>query len=303
MTTRRPAPPSLPFIEPLHPSEQEKPPAGDDWVHEIKWDGYRVQAHLTDGKATVYTRRGNDWTRQFGPLADAVAKLPVKRAIIDGEAVVLSDAGLADFHALRGALDGRSPRLRLYAFDLLMLDWEDLRELPLLERKARLQKLLSGVPSALVYVEHMTGDGAHILEHACRMGIEGIVPKRADSPYRSGRSAAWIKTKCERSDTFVVVGFDVEKAGRVHSLHVAWRKAAGLVYAGSVEIGIDDAIARELHDSLTPLRQARSPLPPPVKGVRPKWVEPRVLVEVAYPNVSEAGRLRHPKFRAIRDDD
>lgn len=148
----------------------------------------------------------------------------------------------------------------------------------------------------------MTGGGARILEHACRMGIEGIVSKRADSPYRSGRSTAWIKTKCERSDTFVVVGFDVEKPGRVHSLHLAWQKAAGLVYAGSVEIGIDDATARELHELLAPLRQPRSPLPGPVKGVRPKWVEPQVLVEVAFPNVSEAGRLRHPKFRGVRDD-
>lgn len=124
MPTRRAAKPSA-FIDPLELTEQEKPPTGADWVHEIKWDGYRVQAQLQDGNATIYTRRGNDWTRQFGPIADAVAKLPARRAIIDGEAVVLNEAGLADFHALRRELDGRSRRLRLQAFDLLAIDGED----------------------------------------------------------------------------------------------------------------------------------------------------------------------------------
>lgn len=137
MLTRRGVAPSSPFIEPLHPAEQEKPPAGDDWVHEIKWDGYRIQAHVSGGKATVYKPRGNDWTRQFRSIADAAAKLPAKQAVIDGEAVVLAENGLADFHTLHGSLDGRSARLRLYAFDLLMLDGRDLRELPLRERKAR----------------------------------------------------------------------------------------------------------------------------------------------------------------------
>ncbi|WP_395714043.1 hypothetical protein [Reyranella sp.] len=172
----------------------------------------------------------------------------------------------------------------------------------LLESKARLQKLLAGAPTALVYVEHMTGDGARILEHACRMGIEGIVSKRAASPYRSARSTAWIKAKCECSDTFVVVGFEVEKPGRVHGQHLAWQKGAGLLYAGSVEIGIDDVTARELHKRLAPLRQPRSPLPAAVKGSKLKWVEPRVLVDVAFPNISEDGRLRHPKFKGVRRD-
>jgi bifunctional non-homologous end joining protein LigD len=294
--------PSSPFIEPLHPSEQEKPPTGDDWVHEIKWDGYRVQAHVAGGKATVYTRRGNDWTRQFQSLADAAARLPAEHAVIDGEAGVLGKSGVADFNALRGQLDGRSTRLRLFAFDLLMLNGHDLRERPLLERKAVLQRLLAGGPAELIYVEHLTGDSARILEHACRMGIEGIVSKRAASPYRSGRSTAWIKTKGERSDTFVVVGFDVQKAGRVHSLHLAWRRGSTLVYAGSVEIGIGDAMARTLNEVLAPLRRARSPLSEPAKGVKPKWVKPEILVEVSFPNVSETGRLRHPKFRRVRDD-
>jgi bifunctional non-homologous end joining protein LigD len=294
-----------PFVEPLLPSEQEKPPQGDSWVHEIKWDGYRVQAHLVDGKATIFTRRGNDWTRQFAPIAEAVAKLPARRAVIDGEAVVLSEAGLADFHALRAELGGRSRRLRLQAFDLLALDGKDLRSLPLLERKARLQALLVGAPPSIAYVDHMTGDGARILAHACRMGIEGIISKRAGSPYRSGRSTAWVKTKCERSDTFVVVGFEVDKDRPRHlaGLHLAWRRAGQLAYAGSVENGIDDATARELRKALDPLVRSRSPLPAPVKGVRPTWVQPELLVEVAFPNTSEDGRLRHPRFAGFRNHD
>ena len=252
-------------------SEQEKPPDGPGWIHEIKFDGYRVQAHLQDGHATVYTRRGLDWTRQFRPIADAVAKLPAKRAVIDGEAVVLGADGVADFHELRREFDGRSTRLHLQAFDLLALDGEDLRPLPLLERKGRLQALLAGAPAVLVYVDHLTGSGARILAHACRMGIEGIISKRADSPYRSGRSTAWVKTKCQRSDTFVVVGFEVDKdrPRSLAGLHLAWRRGGKLLYAGSVENGIDDATARDLRKTLDPLVRSRSPLPAPVKGVKP----------------------------------
>lgn len=156
---------------------------------------------------------------------------------------------------------------------------------------------------ALVYVEHLTGNGARILAQACVMGIEGIVSKRADSPYRSGRSAHWVKVKCERSDTFVVAGFEVDKDRPRHlsGLHLAWRRAGKLAYAGSVEIGIDVATALELRKALDPLARSRSPLPAPVK-VKPRWVQPEVLVEVAFPNASDAGRLRHPKFKRLRDD-
>lgn len=297
-------PPPSPFVEPLNPSEQDKPPTGADWVHEIKWDGYRVQAHLSGGKARIFTRRGSDWTRQFRRIAKAVAELPAKNAVLDGEAVVLGETGLADFHLLRRELDGRSTQLRLYAFDLLMVDGQDLRLRPLLERKAQLQRLLAGAPSPIIYVEHMTGDSARILAHACGMGIEGIVSKRAASPYRSGRSAHWVKVKCERSDTFLVVGFEADKdrPRYVKGLHLAWRRGGKLVYAGSVELGIDDGTARGLRSTLDPLVRTRSPLAAPVKGAKPNWVQPELLVEVAFPNVSEAGRLRHPKLRGIRED-
>jgi bifunctional non-homologous end joining protein LigD len=136
------------------------------------------------------------------------------------------------------------------------------------------------------------------------MGIEGIISKRADSPYRSGRSTAWAKTKCERSDTLVVIGYEVDKERPRHlaGLHLAWRRAGKFAYAGSVELGIDDATALELRKALDPLTQSRSPLGAPVKGVKPKWVRPEVLVEVAFPNVGEAGRLRHPKLRGIREE-
>ena len=287
-----------PFIAPLNPLEQEKPPAGADWIHEIKWDGYRVQVHLAGGKATVYTRGGHDWTRQFRPLAEAAARLPAKSAIIDGEAVVLSKAGVADYHALRGALDGRSTSLRLQAFDLLAIDGVDLRARPLLERKDRLQTLLAGAPPAVAYVEHMTGDGARILAHACQIGVEGIVSKRGQSPYRSGRSSSWIKVKCQRTAVLAVVGFTVERDA-VAGLHLAWRTGGRLVYAGAVERGISRVIGLQLLQLLTPLVQARSTLV--TKGVKAQWVRAEVSVEVTFPNTSEGGRLRHPKFVTLRE--
>jgi bifunctional non-homologous end joining protein LigD len=286
-----------PFIKPLQPRQQERPPSGTDWIHEIKWDGYRVQAHLAGGKVAIFTRQGKDGTRQFQPIAAAIAILRARRAILDGEAAVSGDSGRTDFHALRRHLDGRSAHLRFYAFDL--------REWPLLERKAKLQALLAHAPEILVYVKHMRGDATRILDHACRFGHEGIVSKRATSPYRSGRSDFWVKTKCERSDIFVVVGFASEPGARrprVVRLHLAREAGECLVYAGSVEVGIDDTNGRALHAHLAPLVQRGSPLSAPVTGVKPKWVRPELRVEVAYPNASDDGHLRHPKFKGLRDD-
>lgn len=293
MPSRRPK--TSPFIQPLELGEQDKPPSGDAWVHEIKWDGYRVQAHVTNGQATIYTRGGHDWTRQFRPIAEAVRHLPVTQLILDGEAVVLGASGRADFHALRAELDGRSSRLRLYAFDLLMLNGKDLRPRPLIERKARLQALLANVPATLVFVEHMSGDSSKILAHACQMGVEGIVSKRAASPYQSGRSTAWVKTKCYRTATLAVVGFAVER-GAVACLHVAWRTGGRLIYAGAVERGIGRADGPRLLEMLRPLVRPRAVVTTKAKAT---WVDPRISVEVTFPNASEGGRLRHPKFAKI----
>ena len=201
------------FIEPCDPTLHERAPVGSDWMYEIKTDGYRAQVHIRDAKVTVYSRSGYDWTKQFGAIAKAAGKLKVRDAIIDGEATVLGDTGLPDFQALRRELGNpASPRLLYHAFDLLYLNGADLRSVPLLDRKRALKSLLHKAPNSLVYVDFLEADGARMFEHACRMGLEGVVAKRGDAPYRSGRQESWVKLKCVKSDTFPIVAF-VEKLG------------------------------------------------------------------------------------------
>jgi bifunctional non-homologous end joining protein LigD len=191
----------------VDPSLVDAPPAGGRWGHEAKWDGYRAQAHLSRGRCQLFTRKGNDWTKPFGPVAVAVTELPADDAILDGEIVALGKDGLSDFHELRRQLGAREPRLVYQVFDLLWLDGDDLRPLPYAERKARLRALLTGAGPPLELVDWLEVAGRHVLEGACRLGLEGIVSKRLDSPYRAGRSSDWLKAKCAVSETFAVVGF------------------------------------------------------------------------------------------------
>src|SRR3954454_3386899 len=185
------------FVEPCDPSLHERAPTGSDWVYEIKTDGYRAQVHIRNRRVTVYSKSGYDWTEEFAPIAKAVSQLKVREAIIDGEATVLGNTGLPDFQALRRELGNpESKRLIYHAFDLLYLNGRDLRRAPLLQRKEALQSVMQDAPPTLVCVDFLEEDGARVFEHACRMGLEGIVAKRVDAPYRSGRQDLWIKLKC-----------------------------------------------------------------------------------------------------------
>jgi bifunctional non-homologous end joining protein LigD len=175
------------FIEPCDPTAVDNPPDGDGWIHEIKWDGYRAQVHIDGPRIVIYSRKGFDWTAEFAAIRDALAGMSVKSAIFDGEVVATGKGGKPDFQELRRGLGKKAAPFRYYAFDLLLLDGEDLRERPLLERKRRLPGLLQAAPERLVYVEHMQGDSARIVRHACELGLEGIVSKDTRSPYRSGR--------------------------------------------------------------------------------------------------------------------
>jgi bifunctional non-homologous end joining protein LigD len=297
-------PPGL--ISYLDPVEVERPPAGESWAHEIKWDGYRAQAHLTAGRATVYTRNGNDWTARFGPIAQAIELLPARTAILDGEAVALDRKGVADFHELRRQLGQAQGRIIYKAFDLLWLDGLDMRPLAWGERKRRLQGLIEKLPAAAAavinYVEPLHQDGATVYASVCRLGLEGIVSKRIDAPYRPGRSDAWRKTRCARSETFAVVGFSENSRGRLDGLYLARGEDGALVYAGSVEKGFSAGDLRELDARLRPLITRQSPLAVAVRKPKARWVRPKVLVEVAYPNASADGRLRHPSLKGFRDD-
>jgi bifunctional non-homologous end joining protein LigD len=186
------------FIEPCSPTLRKVPPSGEGWLHEIKYDGYRVQAHF-EGEPRIYTRRGNEWAARMPTLSAAVKALPANKLILDGELVALDRAGKPSFYELPNELKVRvKARLVYYAFDLLYLDGFDLRRAPLVERKRALAELLSGVGLNLIrFCEHIEGDGVTVLEHACKLGLEGIVSKRADAPYRSGIRPEWVKTKCD----------------------------------------------------------------------------------------------------------
>jgi bifunctional non-homologous end joining protein LigD len=294
------------FVEFCDPTLRDRPPSGADWLHEIKWDGYRAQLHLRTPKVTIYSRSGLDWTDQFAPIADEAKSLRAQDAIVDGEVVVLGNTGKPDFQALRRELGKRhSEKLTYYAFDLLWLNGRDLRKMPLIERKRLLQTLLSDASARLIYVEFFEGDGATIYQHACRMGLKGIVSKRADSIYRPGRQESWIKTKCTKSDNFPIVAF-VEKLGahprRIASLYLGRREGDRLLYAGKARTGYTLEAAKEVRELLDPLISSKSPLSVPVKKPKATWVRPVVEAEIEYGGITDDGLLREAVFKGVRDD-
>jgi bifunctional non-homologous end joining protein LigD len=286
----------------------ESPPGGDDWISETKFDGYRLLVFLTGGKVRILSRNGLDWTTRVPSLAHAIAQLSVDTAILDGELVALKANGISSFADLQRALsEGRESRLFYYVFDLLYLNGWDLRPCALLDRK-RLLTALSDWKGMLRYSDHLVGQAIAMYRHSCAMGLEGIVCKRANSPYRPGRSSAWLKIKCRNREEFVVLGWTPPQGhrSRLGSLHVGYYDPSGdLHYAGGVGTGFN---AREL----SVLRGRLDRLPatgsqrvlyagdPLDRTVR--WVQPELVVEVEYAGWSGSGRLRHSVFLGIRED-
>ena len=297
------------FIPPALATLKPKAPQGDAWVHEIKFDGYRLQAQVRGGKARLLTRSGQDWTDRFGDaIAGALANLPAREAIVDGELVVEAENGASDFAALQADLSaGRTDRFRYYAFDLLWLDGEDLREAPLTARKERLAQLLKDAPDILRLSEHFEEDGEVMLEHACRLSLEGLVSKRRDGRYPSGRSPAWIKSKCSDRQEFVIAGYVPSSVdtSAVGSLVLGYHRDGGLVHAGRVGTGFSRAVARELRARLDPLARktppfAEKPDAAARRGVT--WVKPDLVAEVEFRAWTADGLLRHAAFRGLRED-
>src|SRR3954453_5933324 len=294
------------YIEPCDPSLRERAPQGGAWRYEIKGDGYRAQLHVHDGAIKVYSRTGLDWTEQFSSIASAARELNAGSAIIDGEAVVYGANGVPDFQQLRRELGPRkNSRLRYHAFDLLYLDGFDLRAVPYLERKKLLARLLDGAPESLMFVEGIEAKGDEVFAAACRLGLEGIVAKRIDAPYRSGRQDSWIKLKCKKSDTLPIVAF-VEKLGarprKIASLYVGRCERGKLLYAGKVRSGYTETNARELRERLDPLIRSTSPLDLAVRKPKATWVEPHLEIEVEYGALTDDGLLREAVFKGFRDD-
>ncbi|SDG82154.1 bifunctional non-homologous end joining protein LigD [Pseudomonas flavescens] len=282
-------------------------PAGD-WSYEIKYDGYRIMARIAGGEVTLFSRNGHDWTRHMTPQAAALAKLGLGDSWLDGEAVVLDDQGMPDFQALQNAFEEqRSGDILYVLFDAPWLAGRDQRSLPVQERRAALLDRLPAKRGLLRFSDAFEVDPRSVLESACALGLEGVIGKRVGSPYRSARSGDWIKLKCRQRQEFVVVGFTRPQGSRsgFGALLLAVNDAAGLRYAGRVGSGFNDALLSGLHKRMKALGRDDSPLSKqPSAALRRgvQWVEPRLVVEVAFAGWTHDGLVRQGAFIAERGD-
>ncbi len=293
----------------------DKAPTGAQWVHEIKFDGYRMAGRIDRGKVQLLTRSGLDWTAKYPRTAGAMAKLPVESAYLDGELCGVRADGVTSFALIQQASDGAGGPLVYYAFDLLELDGGDIASLPLLDRKRRLETLLRNPPAGIAYSEHDGGDGEAFRRAACQHGLEGIVSKRADRRYLPGDRGAWVKSKCLNRAEFVVVGWSDPEGSRnaLGALLLGYYDdQKRLIYAGRVGTGMPVATLAMLHERLKPLAIPTMALgvPPPRKSrfgsplelSRVHWVRPELIAEITYVGWTDDGLLRHTVFVGLRED-
>jgi bifunctional non-homologous end joining protein LigD len=299
------------FVKPQLATLVDNVPTGNDWLHEIKYDGYRAMIAVKGGAVKLFTRNGLDWTDKFGPLVEAIAALDLPPALIDGEIVAFGEDGNPSFSALQSVLKRGHGTQRLdtpfhlFAFDLLCLDGIDLKPLTTIERKERLEALLAdGVPPIHV-ADHLIGSGEALLRSMCDARQEGIIAKRSSAPYRSGRTRSWVKVKCTRRQEFVVIGWTKSKAkGRAFSsLLLAQNEGRKLIYKGKVGTGFDAASMADLAEAMAPLATDAAPAQVPQAEARgAQWIKPILVAEVAFAEFTNDGRVRHGSFLGLRTD-
>ncbi|MGO4619019.1 non-homologous end-joining DNA ligase [Ensifer sp. 2YAB10] len=300
------APPADPIprrLDPCVATLVDKPPKGPEWAFEVKWDGYRLAVHVEPDEVRAITRGGYDWTTKFGPIVAEARELGHTSMILDGEAVVLDDHGRSDFGLLQRAV-GKKPSLHdageiiFYAFDLLYLDGRDLRSLPLSERRQLLEPIVAGRTGVIRFSEEVHADGVEFFRAACELGLEGIIAKRRDKPYHSGRRPEWLKIKCARRDTFVIVGYEPSTMPRaIGRLLLAARKGGGLVYVGGCGTGWNNKESVQLRELLDAIPADRPPVALKRKGAI--FSEPLLVAEVEYRAWTQDGKLRHPSFKRV----
>lgn len=288
-----------------------KPPSGDEWGWEVKWDGYRLMAFIGPDGVRLVTRGGYDWANRFPAIVEAARDLGPATMILDGEAVVLDEQGRSDFGALQRSLgaDGRrsgnitSPAI-LMAFDLLYLDGHDLRRLDYSERRHLLNDTLEGLTGAIRLSEEIEADPAALLESACGLDIEGIVGKHRGKPYRGGRTGDWIKCKCVQSEGFLIVGYEpsMSSRGGFGSLLLAAYRGNDIFYVGSVGTGFKERLALDLRANMDKLPWRAKQPPVPYRGkCKVTWVQPTLIAEIEFRAWTDDGKLRHAAYKGLRE--
>lgn len=284
----------------------DAPPSNSDWVHEIKYDGYRLMAFVAAGEVVLRTRGSQDWTHKFRPLAEALAQLRIENGVFDLEACVVDETGRTDFSALQKALSEQAAeRIEGWVFDVLYLNGQDHTKKPLLERKDTLKEALRDAGPALHYSEHVEST-ANILTQACKIGAEGLVSKRKDSLYAARRTTDWVKSKCGLEQEFVIGGFmpakDYSKA--VGALLLGYYKDGSLVYAGKVGTGFTAKVAKDIYTHLSSLQTKDSPFKEKIERGRRDYifVKPQKMCEISFMEWTADGHIRHGSFKGLRED-